>query len=315
VYNPVWLLQTIKKVISGVTHQSNLYHTAFHVLKDFYRMRQKKDESVEDYLRRFEANVDMVTLARTSVLDHKGLFKIEVDQDPHCTEEDIKERFLAMAFIENACTTRYSGLWAELQNGVAMKLDKYPKSLSEAVYLLTHYKGTQLSRRNDNGDVDQRSQYSFIQGLGFQGEPILCQEITDNKNDDGTVKGTDGQTRAHVQCHNCGWKGHYAPKCPAPRQERGGMYIFLHSSFNQTHLGGLSITTIIIDTGSTFNSFFNRRLLENIQVCSGIRAYSNGGSMDYHENGCVSILPALTAYHNGNSLANILSMNEVTKYY
>jgi hypothetical protein len=59
IYNPVRLLKTTKKVITGVTHQSNLYHTAFHVLKDFYRMRQKWDESVEDYLFRFEANVDL----------------------------------------------------------------------------------------------------------------------------------------------------------------------------------------------------------------------------------------------------------------
>jgi len=37
--------------------------------------------------------------------------------------------------------------------------------------------------------------------------------------------------------------------------------------------------------------------------------------MDYHERGDVSILPALTAYHNDDSLANILSMKEVAKYY
>ena len=308
VYNPVWLLNTIKKVISGVTHQSNLYHTAFHVMKDFYKMRQKRDESVQDYVRRFKAQVDLIGLAHTEVLDAKGLLKVESDQDPHFNVDDVYDRFLAMAFIENACMVRFSSLWTEMQNGVAMKLDKYPKTLSEAVYLLTHYKGTQTTRRNDN--EGPRNQYSFIQGTGFQGDPLTCQEITDNKNDDGTVKGTDGQTRAHVQCHNCGWKGHYAPKCPAPRQERS-MYL----NFNQTHLGGLSISTILIDTGSTFNSFFNRQLLGNIKLCNGIWAYSNGGSMDYNECGDVSILPALTAYHNPDSLANILSMKEVAKYY
>ena len=169
-------------------------------MKDFFRMRQKKDESVEDYLRRFEANVDLIGLAHTEVLDTKGLLKVETDQDPHCTEEDIQARFLAMAFIENACTTRFSGLWKGLQNGVAMKLDKYPKTLSEAVYLLTHYKGNQIARRNGNENDGPRNQFSFIQGAGFQGEPLLCQEITDNKSDDGTVKGTDGQTHAHCQC-------------------------------------------------------------------------------------------------------------------
>ena len=161
-----------------------------------------------------------------------------------------------------------------MQNGIVMKTDKYPKTLEEAIFLLTHYKGPQVSRRNNDADAP-RNQYSFIQGAGFQGEPLICQQITDNKNDDGTVKGTDGQTRPHVQCHNCRWKGHYAPNCPAPRQERS-MYIFLHFNFNQTHVSGLSITTIIIDTCSTFNSFF---FLGNIKLCNGIWAYWNGSSI------------------------------------
>jgi len=319
VYNPVWLLNTIKKVISGVTHQSNIYHTAFHVLKDFYRMRQKREESVDDYLRRFEANVDLVLLAHTEVFDVTGLFKVEIDQDPHFTKEDAEQRFLAMAFIENSCTIRFSGLWEELSNGVAMKLDKYPRTLSEATYLLTHYKSGAGHRRTNGGNStnqnNQNNQFSFHQGQGFQGEPIVCQEITENKDADGIVKGTDGQARSHVQCYNCGWHGHYLTKCPAPRQNRGGMYHFYCFTFNQVHLGGLPLTVIILDTGSTFNSFFNRQLLENIQVCNGIRAYSNGGSMDYSVNGSVQILPALKAYYNEDSLANILSMAEVAKFY
>ena len=93
------------------------------------------------------------------------------------------------------------------------------------------------------------------------------------------------------------------------------MYQFYYFTFNQVHLGGLPLTVIIIDTGSTFNSFFNRQLLANIQVCNGIRVYSNGGSMDYSVNGSVNILPAVKAYYNKDSLANILSMAEVAKYY
>ena len=224
----------------------------------------------------------------------EGLFKVESEQDPHFTQEDVEQRFLAMAFIENACATRYSRLWEDLSNGVAMKLDKYPKTLPEATYLLTHYKSNAVQRRNNGPNSNNtNSQFSFHQGQGFQGEPILCQEITDNKNSDGTVKGTYAQTRSHVQCHNCGWHGHYAPKCPAPRQNRGAMYQFYYFNFNQVHLGGLPLTVVIINTGSTFNSFFNRRLLANIQVRNGIRAYSNGGSMDYSINGSVNICQRL----------------------
>ena len=127
-----------------------------------------------------------------------------------------------MAFIENACATRYSGLWEDLRNRVAIKLDKYPKTLSEATYLLTHYKSNAVQRRNHGPNSNNtNSQFSFHQGQGFQGEPILCQEITDNKNSDGTVKGTDGQTCSHVQCHNWQMAWTLCTQVPCTSSEQG----------------------------------------------------------------------------------------------
>ena len=61
-YDAVWLLQTLKKVTLGVTHQSNVYHSTFLALKDLYKTRQKSDETVEEYYRRFETAVDLVHL-------------------------------------------------------------------------------------------------------------------------------------------------------------------------------------------------------------------------------------------------------------
>lgn len=42
-YNPIWLLRKAKKVVSGVTHQSNRYHSDFNALKETFNMRQKRD--------------------------------------------------------------------------------------------------------------------------------------------------------------------------------------------------------------------------------------------------------------------------------
>ena len=250
-YNPIWLLKTVKKVISGVTHQSNRCHSAFHALKDLFKMRQRRDESVEDYFRRFEASVDLINLSHTKVLDTADLLQVEVKDDPKVTVTDIEQRFLAMAFVENACTIRFSGLREQLSNEVAMKTDKYPKTLAEATYLLTHYKSSAVQVRRSGNMSDDRNQLSFMQR--FQGEPIVCPEIESNKNADGTVRGTDGNTHSHIQCTNCGWKGHYAPKCPAPRQDRRGRCDVGYFTFNQANLCGLPPSVIIIDTGSTFN--------------------------------------------------------------
>ena len=322
-YDAVWLLQTLKRVISGVTQQSNVYHLTFHALKDLYKMRQKYDETVEEYFCRFEAAIDLVHLSHdTRVFDNAGLLALEQADDGNITSTDIDQRFLAMIFIENACTAIYTALWTELTNSVATKTDKYPKTLSEATYLLTHWKSpVNIQHSNNRNGTSNQNTQSQLQLSFYQrtGEPLLCQEITNNKNADGTVKGTDGETVAHdVTCHNCGFKGHYAPKCPAPRQRtyHFGFAQSYHFIFQQSqHLGGLSPTVLILDTGSTFNSFFNRRLLEDIQLCDEIRAYSNGGYMDYFEDGVVSVLPALSAYYNPDSLANILSLSEVAQFY
>jgi hypothetical protein len=207
----------------------------------------------------------------------------------------------------------------ELSHSVAMKMDKYPKTVSKVTYLLTHWKAPGTSSNNNsitnNRTGSSHTQLSFLQRTNT---PLVCPEIENNKNADGTVRGTDGVTFAHITCTNCNWKGHYAPKCPAPRQStyHFGFIQFYDFNFNQEqHLGGLPSSTIILDTGSTFNSFFNRQLLANVQVCEGIRAYSNGGYMDYEEGGVVSVLPALNAYYNPDSLANILSLSEVSQYY
>ena len=173
----------------------------------------------------------------------------------HICRSLILSNFLAMIYIENENTIRYTALWKELSNSVAMKINNYPKTLSEATYLLTNWKAPV----NTTGRSDLVAQPTFPQSqISFMqrdGSPFQCQEIEDHKNGNGTIKGTNGSTHVHIKCHNCHWPGHYAPKCPAPKQGRYS-YGFAHCTFNQVHTGGLPPTAIIIDTGSTFNSFF-----------------------------------------------------------
>ncbi len=91
--------------MSGVTQQSNVYHSTFHALEDLYKIRQKNDETVEEYFRRFGAAIDLVHLSHdTRVFDNSGLLALEQAEDGSITSSDIDQRFLAMIFIENACT-------------------------------------------------------------------------------------------------------------------------------------------------------------------------------------------------------------------
>ena len=187
-----------------------------------------------------------------------------------------------------------------------MKQNHFPTSLAESVHMLTHWKGNKGNtntgnRRNDNSDR--------APNLGF------------HQSNGGTsttfVPGTDGTTTEHITCFNCDDPGHYASVCPKPRVAFQGMQFELCNpcSFNQDVTKNiLPQNWVRIDSGSSFNSFNDSTLLSDIKSCDEMRAYSNGGHLDYEKNGTVSFLPEIDAYNNKNSLANILALSSVTKY-
>jgi len=53
-YEPAWLLNTTKKDFAGATDTTNTYYALYHSLKDFYKICQQRDESIEDYFLRFD---------------------------------------------------------------------------------------------------------------------------------------------------------------------------------------------------------------------------------------------------------------------
>ena len=67
-YEPVWLLNTIKKVLAGATDTTNTYYALYHTLKDFYKIRQQRDESIEDYYLRFDQSVSVINLTAGQIL-------------------------------------------------------------------------------------------------------------------------------------------------------------------------------------------------------------------------------------------------------
>ena len=133
------------------------------------------------------------------------------------------------------------------------------------------------------------------------------------------VAGTNGALRVDIQCYRCNQNGHFGNVCPNNTTNTDGNREY---QFTQVFLifyvkskNFLSPTLIILDTGSTFSSFFNLEQMVKIRVCKGIRADSNGGSLDYTKKGNVKVLPKLEAYVNGNPLANILGMSDIVANY
>ena len=167
------------------------------------------------------------------------------------TPSEASDHFLAVAFIENANSSRYNLLWRELTNGISMKQDLYPKTLAEAVHLLTHWKGTPNKNVRLERGGPRSSHISFHQNSV---EPLMTPEIQRFLQLDGTVAGSDGRVQSSVTCFRCHNRGHYATSCPTLTSENGTFSDFCFAQGS----GTLSPTLLIIDTGSTFNSFSNK---------------------------------------------------------
>ena len=324
-YDSIWLLKTLQRVTAGMNKSNNAYYSLFHALKDFYTIRQKDGESVEDYFRRFEAAQDLVVLSNGAVTDISKLFATELKSNAQTTEAATVQKFLAIAFIEQADSVRYKNLWTELKNNLVHKRDSYPTSVAEAVHMLTHWNPTTSNSGNNSGNNrNGRSRRSphvgFIQGTG-------------SNSNQAPTPGSDGSLSPHITCFKCNRTGHYASVCPEADTQFQGMQLsftqrtaFLEEQewhdddddgYDDEHeIGSFTdASTILIDSGSTFNSFNSASLLSDIAPCDGMRAYSNGGSLDYHHMGTVNLFPAIEAYYNAESLANILSLSCVSNFY
>ena len=241
-YNAIWLLKAIKRIVQGVTTSSNEYHTAFCAARDFYRTKQF-DKSVEDYFTDFENAQELVQQANADILDFTDLVAKERIKDENVTEEVVRQKFVAMAFILNADVKRYGMLWDDLHNNLLKGQDNYPADMQSAVHMLTHWKATtpRSNRSNQSNRAAGRNGMQFVQNENVQVRQ--------------PVQGRTGPLRPDIMCFRCNRPGHYANDYPDENGAGGNIilsqlgFVFVQSQPK------LPPSLIIVDTGSTFSSF------------------------------------------------------------
>jgi hypothetical protein len=97
-YDCVWLLETLQLLAAGTDAASNSFVSAYSALRQLHRLKQFPEETLEEYLARFEEYVDQVRLNRLKVF--------EFDETPadlsELTEKEAEERFLAVVLLKGA---------------------------------------------------------------------------------------------------------------------------------------------------------------------------------------------------------------------
>ena len=209
-FDCVWLLETLNLFSAGVDKNSNVYVSTFHAMKGFYSMRQSPTETMEAYHSRFESAVATATLSKGNIFGHDKLSQYERDRGiVSGTDAAVKDGYLAVAFLENADSHRFSGLWTQLKNSMLLGHNDYPINLTATYDLLCNYKPIGATRRHDNSPVN----VTFAQTTTGTAAATAATTTAGSPAAAGgpaPTPGNNGVLSASTFCYNCRLNGHIA---------------------------------------------------------------------------------------------------------
>ena len=126
------------------------------------------------------------------------------------------EQYLAVAFLLSANRTQYGKLIEDLENDYLQGRNNYPTTVTSAYHLITNWKQDPRNIKQSLG------QFGNV-GVSF----TTTTEGTSNNSGvtlTNVTKSGPGASKAHITCHKCNMKGHYANECPtnAPAKSKVG---------------------------------------------------------------------------------------------
>ena len=139
-YNSLWLLIEAKKIVSFIDGKGNKYYNAFHIIKSFHEIQQQGNESEEQWLQRFQAEVETIILAKCGHIffseEISGLDSATASQDKIETEQ---LKFQSMYFLLKSDPQKFAPLQQMLYTDMIKGQDFYPKTPTDAYNLLLRY--------------------------------------------------------------------------------------------------------------------------------------------------------------------------------
>jgi hypothetical protein len=339
VNNPIKLLEAIKEHALHFQDKKYPMTIIMDAFRAFSNTKQKENESLQDYTKRFK-------VAKEVLESHLGgpinLTKYITTMKEFTSENELNyknlsnmafEQYCAYLYLEQSDKKKYGSIMNGLSTQYSLNNNQYPKSLTEAVNVLSNHKfdANYFNRSSRNNDQEDQVQphLSFAQLEG--------------------------------RCYCCGVAGHLSPDCPHKSRPKSKWYmrtgqIFIQSSSQPTSQSSGTVSTmtsetnttttlennnpttpprgwqgyhaqlanlsnildmknlILLDNQSTDHVFCNPTLVTNIRRATQPLALSTNGGI-FHSNFIADTKHAGEVYYNEEGLTNILSMSLIEELH
>jgi hypothetical protein len=203
---PIEILQAIEEFsMSYLEHQYDAV-IVLDALKNFINTKQKDDENLVDYTRRFKSSRDVLESHVGGKLQFTKMSQSDDDWDKTDTDKQKKcherayGRLIALLYLQNSEQIKYGSVLNGLGSQFALKQDQYPKSLTHATSILSDHKFDstyQESKKKKNKDTKDKEK-----------------EKEKNKSKDRDDVETElNFAQLEGACYCCEKKGHRSPQC------------------------------------------------------------------------------------------------------
>ena len=302
-FDCVWILEKVKLISSGIDSKSNKHANLIKALSSFCNIKQGQSESNDSFRKRVDAAAVTLHLSGGAHVMCSPILIKAVDVNKPTDKEKALEhdKFKAMLMILRADPGRYGTLQESLFESVIRGRDEFPDTMTKAYDLLQHISGdvTNYEKVHTRGSRFRFKNKGRFSHLSFTQRGQSTSEAT---------PGNDGRVFKHIDCYNCGKKGHYANNCPVKKN-----ITLAHFTLTQKQLELINKKWILLDSCSTVSVCCNPDLVSDVLPCKrggAITVVTNGGVQDFNEEATLKLLP-LKVHFNEQSLANIVALSDV----
>ena len=258
------------------------------------------------------------------------------DQERDEAKSKAREEYLATMLLMKSDPKRYGSLVAEITNAYTRGADQFPETINGAYDMLVNYVNPAPPASITNDDMGIAFLTNSAQGSSNQANSSTQETPTQNSSRQDNTRGGRGRNNSRsgrggrgsrTSQPTTGSSGDNAHVQDADGTELGNLENadtpYLHvlpsiataESLLQNEHSSISLQWLLLDSCSSVNLIANKKLLHGLYtVETPLRIHCNAGTVSTNVKGYLGAYPE-PVWFNPEGIANILSMNNVAKYF